>query len=217
VSLVTVLARLSFFGAVAAGDVSYVAPLSKIVPAFVLPLEVLLLGQHLGPLQVVGVVVVTAAIYVANYEPNALLEPFRKAVRTRAAQLALVSAATFGVVDVGRRVLMQELAIPPQAYVVVLNGVMIVTMAPLAARHGYDAVRGDVWKFAALGMLVAVGNHLVMSAFTLLPASIVSPVVNTQAVLAVVLGGVLLGEDAFRVRLLAAGLAVGGVTLITVG
>jgi drug/metabolite transporter (DMT)-like permease len=56
-----------------------------------------------------------------------------------------------------------------------------------------------------------------MLAVTTLSASIASPIINTQAVVAVLLGGVLLGEDAFRVRLLAAGFAVAGVTMITVG
>jgi len=37
---------------------------------FVLPMEVLLLGEVLAPVQVAGVVVATAAVYVANYEPG---------------------------------------------------------------------------------------------------------------------------------------------------
>jgi drug/metabolite transporter (DMT)-like permease len=47
-----------------------------------------------------------------------------------------------------------------------------------------------------------------MLAVTTLSASIASPIINTQAVIAVLLGGVLLGEDAFRVRILAAAFAV---------
>ncbi|MDG5778141.1 DMT family transporter [Haloarculaceae archaeon H-GB1-1] len=216
-SLVTVGAQLTFFAAVAAGEVSYVAPLSKVVPLFVLPLEVALLGERLAPLQVAGVLVVTGAIYVANFDAGALLDPFKRAVTTRAAQLALLSAATWGVVDVGRRVLLQELAFQPAVFVVLQLAVIVLALLPLAVRRGFGGVRSDLGKFAGMGLLVALGNHMVMAAFTQLPASIVSPVVNTQAVVAVVLGGVLLGEDAFRMRLLAAGLAVGGVTLITVG
>ncbi|MEA5388893.1 EamA family transporter [Haloarculaceae archaeon H-GB2-1] len=196
---------------------SYVAPLSKVVPLFVLPLEVALLGERLAPLQVAGVLVVTGAIYVANFDAGALLDPFKRAVTTRAAQLALLSAATWGVVDVGRRVLLQELAFQPAVFVVLQLAVIVLALLPLAVRRGFGGVRSDLGKFAGMGLLVALGNHMVMAAFTQLPASIVSPVVNTQAVVAVVLGGVLLGEDAFRMRLLAAGLAVGGVTLITVG
>jgi len=36
-------------------------------------------------------------------------------------------------------------------------------------------------------------------------------------VIAVVLGGILLGEEHFRIRLVAAGLAVAGVTIIALG
>ena len=218
VSGMTGVALLSFFAALRRGAVSYVAPISKIVPVFVLPLEVLLLGQHLTPLQVTGVLVATAAVYVANYQPGELLEPFRRAATTTAAQLALASAAAFGVVDVGKRYLMQELALPPQTFLPVMFFVVTLFVAPLAARASWPAeTRRDLPKFAAAGLLVAVANHLVLLAFQLLPASIGSPIVNTQAVVAVLLGGVLLQEDAFRIRLVAAGLAVTGITLITLG
>jgi drug/metabolite transporter (DMT)-like permease len=56
-----------------------------------------------------------------------------------------------------------------------------------------------------------------MLSFADLPASLASPVINTQAVVAVGLGGVLLGEEALRIRLVAAAFAVAGVTLITLG
>jgi len=131
----TLLGNLTFFRAIASGAVSYVAPISKIIPVFVLPLEVLLLNQYLSALQVVGVVVATIAIYVANYRPGELLEPLQRAVSTRPAQFALASAASFAVVDVGKRTLMQELAVPPQTFVVVLFATLTVALAPIAARN----------------------------------------------------------------------------------
>ncbi|MXR20955.1 EamA family transporter, partial [Halobacterium sp. PCN9] len=82
-SVATGFALLAFFHGLQLGDVSYVAPISKVVPVFVLPLEVVLLGERLGPLQVVGVVVITVALYAANYEPGELLP--REAPRHRRA------------------------------------------------------------------------------------------------------------------------------------
>ena len=236
----TLLGNLTFFRAIAAGAVSYVAPISKVIPVFVLPLEVLLLGQYLSALQVVGVIVATVAIYVANYRPGELLEPLQRAVTARPAQFALASAASFAVVDVGKRTLMQELALPVQTFVLVLFATLTLSLAPIAARNwpsrdvdaeakladgGVGAsggtvpvdVRGDLPKFAATGLLLATANHVVMYAFGALPASIASPIVNTQAVVGVVLGGLLLGEEHFRIRLVAAGLAVAGVTTIALG
>jgi drug/metabolite transporter (DMT)-like permease len=216
--VLTAGALLAFFRAIRIGEVSYVAPLSKLVPVFVLPLEVLLLSQALTPLQVAGVVVATGAVYVANYRADGLLTPFRRAATNRAAQFALLSAATFGVVDLGKRVVVQELAIPAATFVPVSLATVLVVVLPFAVRERDEvAVRGDLPALVGMGLLTAVGQHLTALAFETLPASVVSPLVNTQAVVAVVLGSLLLGESYFRTRLVAAALAVGGITLITLG
>jgi drug/metabolite transporter (DMT)-like permease len=213
------VAILAFFRALTLGDVSYVAPVSKVVPLFVLPIELALLpGTELGSLQIAGVLVVTVALYLANYQGD-LLTPLRRAVTLRPGQLALASAAAFGVVDVGKRHLMGDLGVDPAAFVLVLFPVVAVMFAPLAARQWPEdvAVRDDLAALAALAVFVAVGQHVVALAFVELAASVASPLVNAQAVVAVVLGGVVLNEPRFGARLAAAALAVGGVALIALG
>jgi drug/metabolite transporter (DMT)-like permease len=213
-SAATAAAFVLFLRAIAGGDVSYVTPINKVVPMFVLPLEVLLLGEVLAPIQVAGAVVATAAVYVANYEPGSLLAPLVGAVHSRPAQLALVSAACYAVSDLGKRVALQELAIPGTLWVpLLLVGVGLVLL-PAAIRNPPAVTRRDAPKFLAAGALVALGEHLTTVAFASLPASVASPVINTQAIVAVVLGGVVLGERYFRVRLVAALLAVVGVSMI---
>jgi Predicted membrane protein len=54
-------ANVAFLRALAIGDVSYVAPINKVVPVFVLPIEVLFLGQFLTPLQIIGVFIATGS------------------------------------------------------------------------------------------------------------------------------------------------------------
>ena len=214
----TALALFAFYWALAIGDVSYVAPISKIVPVFVLPLEVLLLGQRLSPLQVAGVVVATFAVYVANYRHGSVLAPLRKLARSKAALLALASAAAFGVVDIGKRVSMQELGISPEAFVITMLVLVAAFLSPSAVNH-HDEV--DWWAdrrlLALTGLVLVIGQHLVAMAFETLPASVVSPVVNTQAVVAVFFGSLFLGESHVRVRMTAAGLAVVGIVLISLG
>ncbi|WP_142857800.1 DMT family transporter [Salinigranum halophilum] len=213
--LTTAAAFLLFLRALDVGEVSYVAPINKVVPVFVLPIEVLVLSQRLTPLQVVGVVVATLAVYVANYRRGSLLDPLRKAATARPAQLALVSAVCYAVSDVGKRLALQELRIQPELWVpTVLLGVLVVVL-PLAFRE-WTPVRGDLLKFAVAGAGVAVGEHVTSLAFQQAPASIASPIINTQAIVAVVLGGIVLRERAFATRLVAAGLAVCGVGLIAV-
>ncbi|GAA3871731.1 EamA family transporter [Haloarcula argentinensis] len=218
VTAVTAVGLLTLFRAIRVGEVSYVSPISKIVPVFVLPLEVGLLGQHLSPLQVGGVVVATAAVYVANWQGTALLAPLRRAQKSRPAQLALLSAAAFALVDVSKRVLMQELAIEPTTYIPVMAVGIAVLMTPLAFRYQVPpGWRGDLSKFVVAAMFVAYANHIVLLSFQLLPASIVSPIVNGQAIVAVILGAIVLDESHFRARLAAAGLAIVGIAMISVG
>ncbi|PAU83027.1 EamA family transporter [Halorubrum salipaludis] len=210
----TAAAFVLFLRAIDEGDVSYVTPINKVVPMFVLPLEVLLLGEVLAPIQVAGVVVATAAVYVANYEPGSLIAPLVGAVHSRPAQLALLSAACYAVSDLGKRVGLQELAIPGTLWVPLLLAGAGLILLPAAVRTPPAVNRADVPKFLAAGALVALGEHLTTVAFAALPASVASPVINTQAIVAVVLGGVVLGERYFRVRLVAALLAVVGVAMI---
>ncbi|WP_336326515.1 DMT family transporter [Halovenus sp. HT40] len=214
----TALALFAFYRSLALGDVSYVAPISKIVPVFVLPLEVLLLGQQLSVLQVGGVCVATVAVYVANYQNDSLLAPVRQLVRSKAGLFALASAAAFGVVDVGKRISMQEIGVSPEGFVVTMLVLVTLFLAPSAVRNRRTVDWwGDRYLLVVAGLVLVVGQHLVAVAFQTLPASVVSPVVNTQGVVAVFLGSVLLGEPHVRVRLTAAGLAVVGIVLISVG
>lgn len=207
-------AILTLLWALAAGDVSYVAPISKIVPVFVLPIEVLLLGQLLGPLQVAGVVVATVAVYVANYHGGSLTEPIRRAATSKAAQLGLLSAMLFAVSDVTKRIGLQELAIPSVLWVPLLLGGVLLVVLPVAIRAHPATIRPALPKLAVLGGVLAVGEYVTTLAFALVPASVASPILNTQAIVAVLLGGILLNESYFRTRLFAALLAVVGVTMI---
>ena len=214
----TALALFAFYRALTIRDVSYVAPISKIVPVFVLPLEVLLLGQRLSALQVAGVCVATVAVYVANYRKESLFAPLQQLARSRAGLLALASAAAFGIVDIGKRVSMQEIGVSPEGFVITMLVLVTLFVAPSAVRNR-RAVDwwDDRYLLTGAGLTLVVGQHLVAVAFETLPASVVSPVVNTQGVVAVFLGSVLLGEPHVRVRLTAAGLAVVGIVFISLG
>lgn len=203
--------------AIKLGDVSYVAPLNKLPPVFVLPIEVVALGQHLGAWQVAGVVLVTAGVYAANYEAGGLLAPFRRAAAYRPAQLALLGAFLFGVTDVSKRVLLQEfsLAVPLVVYVTLAGALIVVT--PFGLRRFAELPR-DAWAgIAGMGLVVATANQLVALSFASLPASVASPIINAQAMVAVLLGGLLLAEPHRARRFAAAALVVAGVALVAVG
>jgi drug/metabolite transporter (DMT)-like permease len=200
------------------GDVSYVAPLNKLAPAFVLPVELALLAISPGPLQVAGLALAVVAIYVANYEGGGFLVPFQRAASYRPAQLALVGAVLFAVSDVGVRALLSRTDLVPQALALATFAGVAIAAVPLAIRRvDWKRLRRAVPGIVALASIFAVAVHLKTIAFDVASASVVSPIVNTQAVVAVLLGGVILREEGLPRRLAAAVLAVGGVALIATG
>jgi drug/metabolite transporter (DMT)-like permease len=203
--------------ALAVGDVSYVAPIAKIVPVFVVPIEVLGLHATLEPTALLGIGVATTAVYLANYEGGHALAPLRRAVRSRPAQLALVSAMLYAVSDVGRRLVLDGFTFPTRLWVPTFLGGVAIAVTPLALRRWpTGGVRQHLPLFVVAGTGVAVGEHITALAFASASASIVSTLINAQAIVAVLLGCLLLGEPGLRRRLGAAVLAVAGVGLIAI-
>ena len=200
------------------GDVSYVAPLNKLVPAFVLPIEVLLLTVRPSGYQVAGLALAVVAIYVANYEGGGFTTPFRRAAKYTPARFALVGALLFAGGDVGVRAVLSRTALEPQAVALATFAGVAGVAVPLALRRvEWPRLRRALPGIVGLALFLAVGVHLTTIALSVASASVVSPIVNTQAVVAVLLGGVILGERGLPRRLGAAVLAVGGVALIAAG
>lgn len=212
---------LLFLSALSTGDVSYVTPLGKIVPAFVLPLELLLFSVVLGTVQVLGVLVLTVGLYVTSYRGDDLFEPIVRLVSHRSARLAVGSAAVYGVYDLTQRVVLQDIGLYPQLWVIASRMGIVVLLSPIAVRGLSRRPNAEIaleWRsFALVGALNACLGHFGVLAFATLPASVASPLVNTQSIVAVVLGGILLGERAARYRLVGACLTVTGVAAIVAG
>jgi drug/metabolite transporter (DMT)-like permease len=97
-----------------------------------------------------------------------------------------------------------------------LFGGVIVVLLPSMLRSPPATIRSDIPQFVVAGGFVASGEYVTTLAFSLIPASIASPIINAQAIVAVVLGGILLKEQYFGMRIAAAVLAVIGVTLIAI-
>lgn len=211
-------ANLVSIRALKLGDVSYVAPLNKLVPVFVLPIELLLLTTSIGVVQIGGVVLAVTAIYIANYETASVIEPFRRAATYRPAQLALGGAVLFALGDVGTRAVLSTTPIPLQTTALFSFVAVAGVALPLAAtRVEWPRLRAVLPGLVAISSVFAVGVHLATVSFDLAPASIASPLINTQVIVVVLLGSLLLDEGHLRRRLAAAVVAVAGIALVATG
>lgn len=205
---------LFVFAALNRGDVSYVAPISKVTPAFVLPLEVLLFSERLGALAIAGILLATAAVYLANFDGRDVVEPFRRVLDYRPAQLALGSALVIAFVNLGQRVVLQDVALEPTFWVALKLLVVPAVLTPFALRRASGLSRAVAVRLLAVGGVVALAEYLVSLTFAAIPASVATPLVGLQAVVAVLLGGFLLDEERLALRLTAALVAVAGIGLI---
>lgn len=218
IAAVTALALVAFYASLVLGDVSYIAPLSKTVPVFVLPLEVIALRQPITGPQILGIATVTIAIYAINYRGGSAFAPILRLLKSRAAGLALISAILFAIVDVGKRVSMQELAIPTEVFVFTTLVLVAVILSPFIGRNRDSIdIANDQRRLLMAGGVLSVGQHLVATAFETLPASVASPVINAQAVVAALLGGLLLKEPNRHLRGAAACLAIIGIAILSIG
>lgn len=200
------------------GDVSYVAPLNKLVPVFVLPIEFLLLATAIGTVQVAGVALAVVAIYVANYETASVFDPIRRAVTYHPAQLALGGAVLFALGDVGIRAVLSTTPIPPQTTALFSFVAVAGVALPMAVgRVDWPRLRQVLPGLVAISALFAAAVHLATLSFDLAPASIASPLINTQVIIVVLLGSLLLDEKHLRRRLAAAVLAITGIALVATG
>jgi len=214
IGLLTAALFLMFKG-IELGEVSYVSPISRVTPVFVVPIEVALLGQHLTPLQVAGVVVATAAVYVANYEGGDLLLPLRRAVTYTPGQLALASALLLALLSVSQRYMLQELGVASTVWIGIKLAGGAVLLAPVGwVRADRSAIVAALPQFVVLGGVLALAEHFIGRSFATLSASIASPIISVQSIVAVLLGGLVLREANLRVRLLAAVTAIVGITLV---
>jgi drug/metabolite transporter (DMT)-like permease len=214
IGLLTSAQYLTFKG-IELGEVSYVSPITRVTPVFVVPIEIALLGEHLTPLQLAGVVVATVAVYVANYEGGGLLVPLRRAVTYTPGQLALGSALVLALLSVSQRYMLQELGVASTVWIGVKLAGAAVLLAPLGwVRAERRPIVAALPQFVVFGGVLAIAEHFIGRSFATLSASVAAPIISVQSIVAVLLGGLVLREANLRVRLLAAVTAIAGITLV---
>lgn len=210
--------KLLFLSAIDSGEVSYVAPLGKTVPAFVLPFEILLIGVVLKPLQAVGIFVVVGGVYLTNFQKGRIYDPLVRLVTSLPAKLALGSAVVFGLNDVLQRAILQVFGVNPFLWVVLRRLGVALLLLPVVLRLDIVDIIRSRWRgFLIVGGLNVGLAHFATFSYSLLQASVASPIINAQSIVAVLLGGTLLKESAFRYRIAGAILTVAGIVLIVTG
>ena len=204
----------------ATGDLSLVYPVARGMGPMLVPvLAVILLGEIVETMAIVGIAAIVGGIYTISWWGNfhqVLRSPllFLKSAGMRYAVLTGLTIAVYSIVDkegVGH--------IQPLLYIYFMFIGTVVLLAPyILANKGMETVKAE-WRANAVpitvsGLLAFAAYGLVLTAFSLSRVSYVAPAREVGIVIGVLMGIFLLKEPFGRGRLLGSGLIVGGLVLI---
>ena len=204
----------------AIGDLSLVYPVARGMGPMLVPvLAVILLGEIVETMAIVGIAAIVGGIYTISWWGNfhqVLRSPllFLKSAGMRYAVLTGLTIAVYSIVDkegVGH--------IQPLLYIYFMFIGTVALLAPyILANKGMETVKAE-WRANAVpitvsGLLAFAAYGLVLTAFSLSRVSYVAPAREVGIVIGVLMGIFLLKEPFGRGRLLGSGLIVGGLVLI---
>ena len=204
----------------ATGDLSLVYPVARGMGPMLVPvLAVILLGEIVETMAIVGIAAIVGGIYTISWWGNfhqVLRSPllFLRSAGMRYAVLTGLTIAVYSIVDkegVGH--------IQPLLYIYFMFIGTVALLAPyILANKGMETVKSE-WRANAVpitvsGLLAFAAYGLVLTAFSLSRVSYVAPAREVGIVIGVLMGIFLLKEPFGRGRLLGSGLIVGGLVLI---
>jgi len=204
------------------GDLSLVYPLAQTSILWVPLWGVLLLGEHLTPVGIGGILLVALGAFTIQLQRFSRAELRRPLANLR--NPAVLAALSAGLIySVGA--LCDKLGVgayPPFPFTLLLVAFMTLFLSLNLLRQGFVRRLGEEWRHNRRRVLLA--GPVLMGSFLpfryglrLAPMSYAVPVRQASLVIAVVIGVVFLHETCGRIRLLAAGLILAGVICLRFG
>ncbi|WP_436641075.1 EamA family transporter [Microbaculum sp. FT89] len=196
------------------GELGKVYPLARgTAPLITLVASLFIVGEALGPLKVLGVVVLGLGIIALTFDRGirVLMEAPKGAVYALTTSLFI---GGYTISDgLGARTAGDALAYT--AWLFVLDGFPLLFYAMLARGRGVGAMFAENWKAGLLaGALSIVAYAIVIWAMTVAPIALVAALRETSVVMAVVIGVVFLGEKLTTARMLSVAVVLSGLVLL---
>ena len=220
--------HLLYFNALLSGycaaDLTVVYPLARgSAPLLTAAAAVVLLGERLGALGVVGVLAVCSGVFLIAGGPalwRHTHDPAQRARVHRGLRWGLITGALIAGYSVIDGYAIKVLAIGPVIFDYACNVLRVPLQLPtlLRNRRALRQAWHGQWKQAlTVAVLGPLAYILVLSALTLAPLSHVAPAREISMLVAALLGGRLLGEADRGLRLLGAACIAGGVMALALG
>ena len=191
------------------GEMSLVYPIMRSAPAPILVLSILFFSEDPTLLGVVGILTVSAGIYLigtGDFSRQAILSPIKRLFETKATRLAffcMLTVVTFSLVD--KHV---TTVVHPIAFSYLLTFLTTIFFAPYAFSCSEDGVlsewKANKWAIILTAILSTGGYLLILVALTTDKLSYVVGFRQLSIVFGVLLGITVLKEESKKTRLVAA-------------
>jgi drug/metabolite transporter (DMT)-like permease len=217
-SLVTNLVAMPlFFRALHEGELSVVLPLNMLTPLFALLTEYLFLGDVPSPLAFAGIALIVMGAYLlhAGSIRQGVLTPFKLLLKDKGARLMMGATAIWSISAVADRGAV--LASSAAFYTIVFAPIFTLVFLPWLLWRRRAELRRSLARPLSLvpvGVFGALMAICQMSALKLALATMVISVKRLAGLFGVLLGGIFFKEKGVGVRLVAAGIMVGGTVLL---
>jgi len=202
------------------GDLSLVYPIIRSSPALVLICAILFLGEEVSLRGALGISIVVVGIYIINFTKISLsefLDPFKNLLTVpslRWSLLTMITVTGYSIVDkqgaVTNHPMIFACAIPIFTSSLFTPYVMSIKNRSLF-REEWRENKRDI----LINSVICVGGYvLIIIAFSFEKLSYVAGLRQVSVVIAVILGGSLLKEENFKIRIIASSLIFLGAYLI---
>lgn len=201
------------------GDLSLVYPIARSSPLYLFALAAIFLGEEISPLGVFGILLVVIGVYMIHLRglsPRNFLVPVIS-IRSRASQFALLAALSTSIYSLIDKA--GVLKVGPMIYAFWLDFFITALLTPLVLlRGGLSSLAVELksqgLKIAVSGFLMRVGYLMVLLAMSMAQVSYILSIRQLSIVIVSFLGAGLLGEEYWRVRLIASFLIFSGVLIL---
>ncbi len=212
--LFNTLAIVLLMRALKSGDVSIAVPLRNLVPLFAMFWAVIFLGEALSSIIVLATVMIIAGALILHTERG-----FHLMLKKKTSLFALSTAVLYSfaiIADKFATTYIEPVRYTFLIYLVMLVFLLVFNVLEKNLAHIMSFIK-ESWKpVIMIAMLALTGSFFTFTAISMVPVTLIAPILRLEVLFSVIAGGVFFREENMWFKLLGAVLLFLGVILIVV-
>lgn len=221
-TLLGALAFLNVMLAIKNLEISAALPLMTLTPGFVAIFAFILLGEALTVLEVSGMLLLLAGVYIL--ESNSyrdILYPFKVFINSKNHHYIIFALLLFTATSIMDKVILVNLNLPPYAFMgfqqifLAVNFLIIILIMKKNPKQIAQNIQGKMWIWIILVAVLTIGyRYTQIESVKIAPVALVLSVKRTSVFFAALIGGKLFKESKLLKKLLATVILIAGAIFI---